>query len=207
MSATSVPPPIAALDLPAGLRSLLRIQPDNNNSPYISITYANLTAYCNLHPTAPKNPIPRRRQANPKPTVNIDATIPTHLSHHAFDILPYIYLCTHYPHIDFLIHTSKSEYQSTFHSFLKKHVQKEVDAWAELLSQASMQQVRLYCRLERTVDIVLKPGSKMANELHCDVEPWKQECAASLLQREKLGLTGKNGQTWTGNIIVGTVEG
>ncbi|KAI0607400.1 hypothetical protein TUN199_06234 [Pyrenophora tritici-repentis] len=205
-SAPSVPPLIAALDLPAELCSILRLQYDCNRASYISMTYANLSAYYNIHPTILMPPVPSRHQYYPRPTVHIDATIPTQLSRDGLDILPYIYLHTHYPHIHFVIHTSESEFQCNFHTFLIRHVQNKVDAWAEFLSQGSVQQVRLYYRYERTVDIVLKPGSKWANEWQRGVVSGRHECEESLEMKKKLGLTGIF-HVWVAYFVVGSMEG
>jgi len=91
------------------------------------------------------------------------------------------------------------------HLFFDTHIHSKTDVWAGILRQGCVQQVRPYCR-GKSVDIVLKPGSRWANEWQCNIED-QFECEAAWQVKESLGLTGKKSRSWVGYIVVGSVEG
>ncbi|RMZ67596.1 hypothetical protein GMOD_00001544 [Pyrenophora seminiperda CCB06] len=191
-------PLIRGLDLPAELRSLLRVHKVQSVS-CISMTHAALEAYFVVHPPVLDPTIPKSSQPVSEPTVFIDATIPTHNPEAWLDILPYIYLNVLYPHIKFRMRISPGKHQIMFQEFFDTHVHSKVNEWTEVLSHGCLQRVHAYIE-DRTVDIVLKPGSSWANEWCCG-----SDTTEALELKQTLGLTGHM-KGWQGYIVVASVE-
>lgn len=125
----------------------------------------------------------------------------------SIDLLPYLLIYTRCPDVTFRTRGSPIVHDRIYKFFTELVIPRRA-FWTRCIAEnPGIREVRIFCERERTVDIVLDPGSRWARDWNC--VPWIEWEKISKVRVFTLclGLNVNRAFGWEGHVVVGSVEG
>ncbi|EMD69970.1 hypothetical protein COCSADRAFT_76489 [Bipolaris sorokiniana ND90Pr] len=125
----------------------------------------------------------------------------------SIDLLPYLLIYTRCPDVTFRTRGPPIVHDRIYKFFIELVIPRRAFWTRCIADNLGIREVRIFCEWERTVDIVLDPGSRWARDWNC--VPWIEWGKVSKVRVFTLclGLNVNRAFGWEGHVVVGSVEG